>query len=106
MAPQRHVDIYKPTLRTVHRLALGVTELYFSIHQLDRTHKLTIVATDHQTIMGIREDLFPDGVAPAKRTLGVDFDEEGNITRVYGDKHSYDVIDDPLREGMEWQGGA
>lgn len=106
MTPQQHVDIYKPTIRTVHRLALGVTELYFSIHRLDRTHKLTIVATDHATIMSIQEDLFGVGGLSADKTLGVDTDEEGHICRVYGDNQSYDVIDDPQREGMEWQGGA
>lgn len=106
MIPQHQVDIYKPTIRTIHRLALGVTELYFSIHRLERTHKLTIVATDPAMIMAIREDLFGSEGLSAEQTLGIDVDEVGNICRVYGARQAYEVIDDPLREGMEWQGGA
>lgn len=103
---QRQVDIYKPTIRVMNRPSLGITELYFSVHLLERTHKLTIPATDRQTIDSIKRDLFGDDGIPADKCLGVDFDEQGNIIRVYSDESVYDVIDDPLRPSMEWQGGA
>lgn len=106
MSPQRHVDIYKPNIRMVYRQSAGIVELYFSLHLLDRTHKLTMVATDNESLTSAREDLFGDTISRAERSVGVDLDEHGNIVRVYSDTQSYDVIDDPYREEMEWHGGA